>query len=254
MEDLFAGSIPSQLSAAPVEKEFTVSEISFEIKKFVESNFNRVRVKGEIFGGKRADSGHWYLSLKDENALLSAVIWKGVASRLTFKPEDGLEVIATGKITTFAGKSSYQLVIDSLEIAGTGALLKLLEAVVKEPNKAENWIKLGNFQFDNQNPSAAVTAYENALRLKPGNANVLTDLGIMYRELHRFEDALKAFREAERVQPGHRNALFNQGIVLYYDLKRKDEAEAAWRKLLAADPNAHAPDGTPVSELIKHLH
>ena len=76
MEDLFAGSIPSQLSAAPVEKEFTVSEISFEIKKFVESNFNRVRVKGEIFGGKRADSGHWYLSLKDENALLSAVIWK----------------------------------------------------------------------------------------------------------------------------------------------------------------------------------
>lgn len=134
------------------------------------------------------------------------------------------------------------------------ALLKLQEAVVKEPNKAENWIKLGNFQFDNQNPSAAVTAYENALRLKPGNANVLTDLGIMYRELHRFEDALKAFREAERVQPGHRNALFNQGIVLYYDLKRKDEAEAAWRKLLAADPNAHAPDGTPVSELIKHLH
>ena len=69
MEDLFAGSIPSQLSAAPAEKEFTVSEISFEIKKFVESNFNRVRVKGEIFGGKRADSGHWYLSLKDENAL-----------------------------------------------------------------------------------------------------------------------------------------------------------------------------------------
>ena len=134
------------------------------------------------------------------------------------------------------------------------ALLKLQEAVVKEPGKAENWIKLGNFQFDNQNPAAAVTAYENALRLQPGNANVLTDLGIMYRELHRFEDALKAFREAERVQPGHRNALFNQGIVLYYDLKRKDEAEAAWRRLLAADPNAHAPDGTPVSELIKHLH
>ena len=91
------------------------------------------------------------------------------------------------------------------------ALLKLQEAVVKEPNKAENWIKLGNFQFDNQNPSAAVTAYENALRLKPGNANVLTDLGIMYRELHRFEDALKAFREAERVQPGHRNAPVQSG-------------------------------------------
>lgn len=107
--------------------EYTVSEISFEIKKFVETNFNRVRVKGEIFGAKRADSGHWYLSLKDENAVLSAVIWKGIANTLPVKPEDGLEVIATGKITTFAGKSSYQLVIEQMEVAGTGALLKLLE-------------------------------------------------------------------------------------------------------------------------------
>ena len=109
------------------EKEFTVSEISAEIKRFVEAKFNHVRIRGEIFGGKRADSGHWYLSLKDENAVLSAVIWKGVALHLPFKPEDGLEVIATGKITTFAGKSSYQLVIEQMEIAGTGALLKLLE-------------------------------------------------------------------------------------------------------------------------------
>ncbi len=114
-------------NAAPKLPEFTVSEISFEIKRFVETNFAHVRIRGEIFGGKRADSGHWYLSLKDENAVLAAVIWKGVASRLTFKPEDGLEVIATGKITTFAGKSSYQLVIEQMEVAGTGALLKLLE-------------------------------------------------------------------------------------------------------------------------------
>lgn len=123
MEDLIS------FMEAPQKKlpEFTVSEISFEIKKFVETTFNKVRIKGEIFGGKRADSGHWYLSLKDENAVLSAVIWKGVAMHLPFKPEDGLEVIATGKITTFAGKSSYQLVIEQMEIAGTGALLKLLE-------------------------------------------------------------------------------------------------------------------------------
>ena len=87
--------------------ELTVSEISFEIKRFVETNFNKVRVRGEIFGAKRADSGHYYLSLKDENAVLSAVIWKGVALHLSFKPEDGLEVVATGKITTFAGKSSW---------------------------------------------------------------------------------------------------------------------------------------------------
>ncbi|MDR1694749.1 MAG: exodeoxyribonuclease VII large subunit [Lactobacillaceae bacterium] len=108
-------------------REFTVSEISFEIKRYVENTFSLVRVKGEIFGAKKADSGHWYLSLKDENAVLSAVCWKGVASRFNFNPEDGLEVIATGKITTFAGKSSYQLVIEQMEVAGAGALLKLLE-------------------------------------------------------------------------------------------------------------------------------
>lgn len=111
----------------PQLPEYTVSEISFEIKKFVETTFNRVKIRGEIFGAKRADSGHWYLSLKDTNAVLSAVIWKGTASRLSFKPEDGMEVIATGKITTFAGKSSYQLVIEQMEIAGAGALLKLLD-------------------------------------------------------------------------------------------------------------------------------
>ena len=122
MEDLFSAArngdeIP----------EFSVSEISFEIKRFVEAAFSRVRIKGEIFGAKRADSGHWYLTLKDDNAALAAVIWRGTAATLSVKPEDGLEVVATGKITTFAGKSSYQLIIETLEVAGAGALLKLLE-------------------------------------------------------------------------------------------------------------------------------
>lgn len=112
--------------------EFTVSEISAAVKKCVESNFSKIRVKGEIFGCKRADSGHYYLSLKDENANLAAVIWKGVALHLSFKPEDGLEVVAVGKITTFAGKSSYQLIIEQLEISGAGALLKLLEERKKQ--------------------------------------------------------------------------------------------------------------------------
>ena len=124
MEDLIDYIEATQKKELP---EFSVSEISFEIKRFVETNFSKVRVRGEIFGCKRADSGHYYLSLKDENAVLSAVIWKGVAMHLPLKPEDGLEVVATGKITTFAGKSSYQLVIEQMEVAGTGALLKLLE-------------------------------------------------------------------------------------------------------------------------------
>ena len=109
------------------KKEWTVSEISFAVKQVVETAFANVRVKGEIFGAKRADSGHWYLSLKDENAILAAVCWRGVAAMLPIKIEDGLEVIASGKITTFNGRSSYQLVIESLEPAGQGALLKLLE-------------------------------------------------------------------------------------------------------------------------------
>lgn len=124
MEDLIDYIEATQKKELP---EFSVSEISFEIKRFVETNFSKVRVRGEIFGSKRADSGHYYLSLKDENAVLSAVVWKGVAMHLPLKPEDGLEVVATGKITTFSGKSSYQLVIEQMEVAGTGALLKLLE-------------------------------------------------------------------------------------------------------------------------------
>lgn len=124
----------------------TITEISNEIKRFVEGNFNHVLIRGEIFGSKRADSGHWYLSLKDENAVLAAVCWRGVASGLKVKIEDGLEVIATGKITTFAGKSSYQLVIESLEPAGQGALLKLLE------ERKQQFIKEGLFDAAHKKP------------------------------------------------------------------------------------------------------
>jgi len=126
--------------------EYTVSEISFEIKRFVETSFAKVRIRGEIFGAKRADSGHWYLSLKDENAVISAICWRGVASSLGIKPEDGLEVVATGKITTFAGKSSYQLVIEQMEVAGTGALLKLLE------ERKQKFLQAGYFDPSHKKP------------------------------------------------------------------------------------------------------
>lgn len=129
MEDLltFIDAAPHTTPTVPQIPEFTVSEFSAEIKRLVETAFGHIRIRGEIFGCKRADSGHYYLSLKDENAVLSAVVWKGVALHLPLKPEDGLEVIATGKITTFGGKSNYQLVIERMEVAGAGALLKLLE-------------------------------------------------------------------------------------------------------------------------------
>jgi exodeoxyribonuclease VII large subunit len=109
--------------------EFTVSELSGALKRAIEDRFGYVRVRGEISGYRGPhSSGHVYFSLKDANARLDAVIWKGVFARLRVKPEDGLEVVATGKITTFPGKSAYQIIVESLEPAGVGALMALLEA------------------------------------------------------------------------------------------------------------------------------
>ena len=108
--------------------EYTVSEISSAVKRTVESAFGYVRVRGEISGFRGPhSSGHAYFTLKDEKARLEAVIWKPTYARLRFKPEEGLEVIATGKLTTFPGSSKYQIIIEALEPAGIGALMALLE-------------------------------------------------------------------------------------------------------------------------------
>ena len=105
----------------------SVGELSSALKRTVEDRFGYVRVRGELSGFKRAASGHLYFGLKDEKAKLDGVMWKGVAGRLAFAPEDGLEVIATGKLTTYAGRSSYQIVADRMELAGEGALMLLFE-------------------------------------------------------------------------------------------------------------------------------
>jgi exodeoxyribonuclease VII large subunit len=107
--------------------EFTVSELSFALKREIETGFPRVRVRGEISQPSFPRSGHCYFRLKDENAVLDAVCWKGTMPRLGLKIEEGMEVIATGKLTTYAGSSRYQIIIDRVELAGEGALLKLLE-------------------------------------------------------------------------------------------------------------------------------
>ena len=105
----------------------SVSQISQEVKRTIEDRFEFLRVRGEVSRPTRARSGHFYLTLKDERAVLDAVAWRAVAARLPFDVEEGMELIATGRLTTYAGQSKYQLVIDSLELAGEGALLKLLE-------------------------------------------------------------------------------------------------------------------------------
>ncbi len=108
--------------------EWTVTELSAALKRTVEDAYGYVRVRGEVSGFKGASpSGHVYFRLKDEKAVLEAVIWKGVFGRMRIKPEEGLDVIASGKLTTFAGSSKYQIVVEALEPAGVGALMKLLE-------------------------------------------------------------------------------------------------------------------------------
>jgi exodeoxyribonuclease VII large subunit len=108
--------------------EFTVSEIAQAVRRTVEDEFGHVRVRGEISGFRgQHSSGHAYFTLKDEGATIDAVIWKGTWPRLLFKPEEGLEVIATGRLTTFPKSSKYQIVIDQIEPAGAGALMALLE-------------------------------------------------------------------------------------------------------------------------------
>ena len=119
--------------------EWSVSELSGALKRTLEDQFGHVRLRGEISGYRGPHgSGHVYFSIKDASAKIDAVIWKGVFSRVKFRPEDGMEVVATGKITTFAGKSSYQIIVETLEPAGVGALLQHLERRGFLPTRANN--------------------------------------------------------------------------------------------------------------------
>ena len=107
--------------------EFSVSELSGAIKRMIEGEFAHVRIKGEVGRVSLPRSGHIYLDLKDDRAVISGVIWKGVAQRLSVQPEEGMEVVATGRLTTFPGQSKYQVVIDDIKPAGMGALMAMLE-------------------------------------------------------------------------------------------------------------------------------
>ncbi|QTN36442.1 exodeoxyribonuclease VII large subunit [Cognatishimia activa] len=107
--------------------EFSVTELSGAIKKLIEGTFSHVRIRAEIGRVSFPRSGHVYLDLKDDKSVISGVIWKGVASRLPMRPEEGMEVVATGRLTTFGGQSKYQIVIEDMKPAGVGALMAMLE-------------------------------------------------------------------------------------------------------------------------------
>ena len=122
MSDLFEDPAPA--GNAP---EFTVSELSGAVKRVIEGEFGLVRVRGEIGRVSRPSSGHAYFDLKDDRSVLAAISWKGQVAKMQVKPEEGMEVIATGRMTTFPGQSKYQLIVEDLVLAGAGALMALLE-------------------------------------------------------------------------------------------------------------------------------
>lgn len=165
----------SSSSNAPTNAPiFSVGEISGALKTTVEETFGRVRVRGEISGFKRPGSGHLYFTLKDDQAVLNGVCWKGSAGRLGIKPEDGMEVIATGRLTTYGARSNYQMVVERMELAGEGALLKLLE------DRKRKLVEEGVFDED----------HKQEIPFLPDVIGVVTSpTGAVIRDiLHRLED------------------------------------------------------------------
>ena len=121
--------MPTEQSDALTNTPYlTIEELSSAVKKTIEGRFEFVRVRGEVSQLRVPASGHVYFALQDEKNTLSSVIWRGSAARLSVQPEEGLDVICSGKMTTFGGQSRYQLIVSDVEIAGEGALLKQLEA------------------------------------------------------------------------------------------------------------------------------
>ncbi|TKA94368.1 exodeoxyribonuclease VII large subunit, partial [Cereibacter changlensis] len=121
MSDLFEDPAPGN------SPEYTVSELSGAVKRVIEGEFGLVRVRGEIGRVSRPASGHLYFDLKDDRSVIAAIAWKGQAARMQVRPEEGMEVIATGRMTTFPGQSKYQLIVEDVAPAGAGALMAMLE-------------------------------------------------------------------------------------------------------------------------------
>lgn len=132
-------------------------------------------------------------------------------------------------------------------------LQELQERVQQHSEDVDAWVALGNLYFDMHQPQEAVHAYTHALKLRPLMPDVLTDLGTMYRALGQPEEALKRFRQALAMQPDYPNALFNSGVVLFFDLGRKEEGRQVWQQLLAVQPQATTPEGTPLREFLTSL-
>ena len=160
-------------------KEYTVTEISTSIKETLEDNFSYVKVRGEVSGLSKPASGHVYLNLKDENAIIKAIAWRSTVAKLSFMPDEGLEVICSGRLTTgysdrYPGRSDYSIIIDSIVPAGEGALMALLE------QRKKKLMSEGIFDQDHKKP----------LPLYPETIGIITSpTGAVIKDIiHRLED------------------------------------------------------------------
>ena len=183
--------IPPMLAAVTNLAEYTVTELAFSLKRTVEDAYGLLRVRGELSGFKRAGSGHLYFTLKDEKACIDAVAWRGSVPRLAFEPADGLEVICTGRLTTYPGRSKYQLVVERIEPAGMGALMALLE----ERRKA--LAAEGLFDVDSKRP----------LPWRSSRSGTNATVGEVRGAARRLRNEYEHRRRAERGRPRWRGQL-----------------------------------------------
>lgn len=130
-------------------------------------------------------------------------------------------------------------------------ILRLKQILGNDPKNAEAWAQLGHNYFDLNQYANAIEAYNKYLEINPNNPNVWTDLGVMHRRNRNPQEALRCFDKAIEINPQHQQSRFNKGIVLMFDLRKHEEALNSWRDLLKINPNATAPDGTPISQLLK---
>jgi tetratricopeptide (TPR) repeat protein len=133
-------------------------------------------------------------------------------------------------------------------------LKRLEQAVRNNPRSAAAWTELGNWHFDHDLPEEAVRAYESSLVIKPGDPDVMTDLGVMHRRLHNHDKALELFAKASELAPDHLQSRFNRGVVLFYDLQREEEGMRVWSELTRRAPDYRTPDGRRLAEQVKEFY
>lgn len=182
-------------------------------------------------------------------AILVAFAFGLFAGLLTFsimgEGAGGQRSAATGVAPQGRGNMSASL--------GSPELAALRQAVQNDKTDVQAWNHLGHWYYDNNMPKEAISAYENSLILRPDDPDVITDLGIMYRNVHEHEKALELFQEAARLNPKHVQSRFNIGVVLYFDLQRHDEGLKAWEELAKIAPDFVTGNGQTISDWVRQL-